>query len=79
MTDTTTFSQAYATLQHSVSELRQLATEDIDQLVGVVETAARAHGQCKQRLAQVEALLAEHLMADTSEASTLRELFGDDP
>lgn len=77
MTDTATFAQAYATLNESVEALRRLSTDNIDQLVGLVETAAQAHGQCKQRLKQVEQLLAVHLTPDAPGDATLEALFGE--
>lgn len=77
MTDTATFAQAYATLNESVEALRGLSTDNIDQLVGLVETAAQAHGQCKERLKQVEQLLAVHLTPETSGDATLEALFGE--
>ena len=79
MSDTPTFAAAYATLQESVEALRHLSTDNIDQMVGLVETAAQAHGQCKQRLKQVEQLLAVHLAPESSNGSdaTLDALFGE--
>ncbi len=79
MSETETFANAYATLNQSVEALRQLPIEDIDQLVGLVEKAAQAHAQCKQRLAQVETLLAAHLISQEESAGgpTLSELFDD--
>ena len=77
MTDTATFAEAYATLNESVEALRRLSTDNIDQLVGLVETAAQAHGQCKQRIKQVEQLLAVHLTPENPGDPTLEALFGE--
>lgn len=78
MTDTTTFASAYATLQESVDALRHLSTNNIDQLVGLVETAAQAHGQCKERLRQVEQLLSAHLgPAEHDGHPTIADIFGE--
>ena len=61
MTATASYAQSYRELSQSAEKLRTLPPEDIDELVGLVETATQAHRACKERLASVRALVEEKL------------------
>ena len=61
MTATSSYAQSYRELSQSAEKLRTLPPEDIDELVGLVETATQAHRSCKERLASVRSLVEEKL------------------
>lgn len=64
--NTDTYSHAYKQLTDSADKLRNLPPEDIDSLVGLVETATQAHKACKDRLANVRLLVEEKLRQSDS-------------
>ena len=59
------FAAAYAQLQSSVQQLRQLGTADVDSLVGLVEQATTAHKACRERLDHVRTLIEAKLQEDS--------------
>ena len=61
MTATSSYAQSYRELSQSADKLRTLPPENIDELVGLVETATQAHRACKERLASVRSLVEEKL------------------
>jgi exodeoxyribonuclease VII small subunit len=55
------FNEAYQTLKANAEKLRNQDDLDIDALVPIVQQSAAAYAVCKERIAAVRAVLAEHL------------------
>jgi exodeoxyribonuclease VII small subunit len=58
---TETFAGSYALLQKSVQRLRQTEVSDIDELVGIVDSATEAYKACQARLEAIAALTGDRL------------------
>ncbi|NEX63529.1 exodeoxyribonuclease VII small subunit [Noviherbaspirillum sp. 17J57-3] len=58
------FNEAYQTLKANAEKLRNQDDLDIDALVPIVQQSAAAYAVCKERIAAVRAVLAEHLKED---------------
>ena len=61
MSDTTTFKQAYATLQRHAQTLRSQQEPDIDNLTKIVSESVEAYKVCKERVDAVEKALEQAL------------------